>query len=140
MQQLLDFLLENWIPLSTTIGAVWLYFAERKKRQTEGRIGVNDATEGMQNMYDKFVADADRQYERLNNKIIELQESANKSTQERNTLSMELAQVKNEIAIDKKRILELEAKVTEYEAEIQKYKEQVRNLKAELNRYKNSKQ
>lgn len=138
MQQVLNFLIENWIPLSTTIGAIWLYFDERKKRQTEGRMGINDATEGMQNMYDKFVADANDQYDKLNQKIMKLQDNESKAVSERNEISLELSKLKSDVAKDKQRIFELETKVIEYEAEIQKYKEQVKNLKAELNRYKNS--
>lgn len=138
MQQVIDFILQNIPYIVTVIGAVWMYFAERKKRRAEGRIGINDATEGMQNMYDKFVSDANYQYDKLNQKILQLQTNEEIAVTERNTISEELRRVKTDIDKDKRRIAELENKISEYETEIQKYKEQVKTLKAELNRYKNS--
>lgn len=136
MLELIEFLKENWLPLFTTIGGVWLYFAERSKRKTEGRIGINDATEGMQNMYDKFVSDAGDQYDKLNAKVKTIQENEAKALEERDAFYKELTEIKHEIAFDKKRILELENRVVEYEEEIRKYKEQVKHLKTELSTYK----
>lgn len=136
MLDIIEFLKENWLPFFTTIGGVWLYFAERNKRKTEGRIGINDATEGMQNMYDKFVADANDQYDKLNAKIKGIQENESTALKERDVLNKELIEIKFEIAFDKKRILELENKIVQYEEEIRKYKEQVKNLKTELSTYK----
>ena len=136
MLEIIEFLKENWLPFFTVIGSVWLYFAERSKRKTEGRIGINDATEGMQNMYDKFVADANDQYDKLNAKIKGIQENESTALKERDVLNKELIEIKFEIAFDKKRILELENKIVQYEEEIRKYKEQVKNLKTELSTYK----
>lgn len=136
MLDIIEFLKENWLPFFTTIGSVWLYFAERSKRKTEGRIGINDATEGMQNMYDKFVADAGEQYDKLNLKIKGIQENESNALKERDSLNRELNEIRFEIAFDKKRILELENKIVQYEEEIRKYKEQVKNLKTELSTYK----
>ena len=136
MLEIIEFLKENWLPFFTVIGSVWLYFAERSKRKTEGRIGINDATEGMQNMYDKFVADAGEQYDKLNLKIKGIQENESNALKERDSLNRELNEIRFEIAFDKKRILELENKIVQYEEEIRKYKEQVKNLKTELSTYK----
>ena len=134
---LVNFLTENWLPFSTLVGGVWVYFAERKKRSTEGRLSINDATEGMQSMYDKFVNDANYQYDKLNEKITRLQENEYRALEERDRLSLELNRVKQEIAIDKHRILELESKILEYEEAIKQYKLQVKSLTTELNKYKN---
>ena len=139
MFDLLEFLKENWIPLTTTIGAVWLYFSERKKRHIEGRIGVNDATEGMQNMYDKFVTDADQQFEKLSQKITKLQENEKEYEKYKEDIAIEILTMKDELNTYKNRVADLGNKVLEYEMEIHKYKEQVKNLKSELNRYKNTK-
>lgn len=139
MLEIVEFLKENWLPFFTTIGGLWIYFAERSKRKTEGRIGINDATEGMQNMYDKFVSDASDQYDKLNSKVKVIQDNEAHALSERDALNKELMDIKHEIAFDKKRILELENRVIEYEEEIRKYKEQVRILKTELSTYKRNK-
>ena len=139
MNDLFEFLKENWIPLTTTIGAIWLYFSEKKKRHVEGRIGINDATEGMQNMYDKFVADADHQFEKLALKVKNLEESENDFSSYKRGVAIEITNMKREIELDKRRIIDLEGKIKEYEEQIQKYKEQVKNLNEELNKYKSRK-
>ena len=133
---MVEFLAENWIPLCTTIGGVWLYFSERMKRKTEGRISLNDATEGMQSMYDKFVADANYQYEELKEKIVHLQENEARALGERDGLAVQLRTIQFEIATDKRRILELEKRIREYEEAIAQYKIQVKDLTSELAKYK----
>ena len=137
MDEIFTFLKDNWMALTSTIGAVWLYFSERHKRKTESKININDATEGMQSMYDKFVADADRQYEKLNLKITSLQLDSDKASLQRDEVIKELQEVKNQLRHEKIIIQQLSEKLTEYEIEIAKYKEQVKNLKLELTKYKN---
>lgn len=133
---LVVFLSENWITLTSVVGGVWIYFSERRKRQTEGRISLNDATEGMQAMYDKFVEDANYQYDKLNEKITKLQENESKALQERDSLASELLGIKSDIVQDKRKILELESRILEYEEQIRQYKTQVKNLTTELAKYK----
>ena len=140
---MLDFLKDNWAAIVGTIGAIIIWFNERQKRKSEGRVGINDATEGMQNMYDKFVNDANLQYDKLNEKIKVLQESERNAVQERNDLSSTMYDIQKRMEADKTKISELERKIASYEKTIKNYEQkivdyesQVKILKDELKKHK----
>lgn len=140
---MLEFLRDNWVALLGTFGAIIVWFTERQKRRSEGKIGLNDATEGMQNMYDKFVEDANYQYDKLNEKIKTLQTSEETAVKERNEIYGTMADIQKRMEADKSKILELERKIASYEATIKTYELkivdyefQVTKLKDELKKHK----
>lgn len=133
---MLEFLKENWIAISTTIGAIVVWFNERQKRRSEGKIGLNDATEGMQNMYDKFVADANFQYDKLNEKINKLQQSENEAYKLRLELSNTIEDIQKKMKVDKNKIRELESKIAAYEATIKNYESKITDYETQVNKLK----
>ena len=140
---MIDFLKDNWIGILSALGAIIVWLAERQKRRNEGRVGINDATEGMQKMYDKFVEDASIQYDKLNEKIGKLQESESIAIKARNELSSTLEDIQHQMNADKKIIKELERKIAAYEQTIKNYEGkitdyelQVKKLKQELQKHK----
>lgn len=126
---MLEFLKENWLPISTAIGTIWIWFSERQKRKTEGKVGINDATGGMQAMYDKFVDDADVQYTKLNNKIEKLELDA---LTERNILTEKLNKLQTQVENDKYKIINLEQKIAGYELAIKSYELKILDYEAQV--------
>lgn len=133
---MLDFLRDNWIAITSTLGAIAIWFSERQKRRNEGKIGFNDATEGMQKMYDKFVEDANKQYDKLNEKISKLQESEAIAIDIRNELASTLENIQSQMKVDKNRIKELELKIAAYEESIKTYQSKILNYETQVKKLK----
>ena len=123
----MDFLRDNWLAVLSTLGAIIVWLSERQKRRVEGRIGINDATEGMQQMYNKFVDDADTQYQKMNEKITKL-ESIIDGLLEQQRLD------KDSISKLERRVNEQEITIKSYEQKISEYEIEVQRLKRELNK------
>lgn len=123
----MDFLRDNWLAVLSTLGAIIVWLSERQKRRVEGRIGINDATEGMQQMYNKFVDDADTQYQKMNEKITKL-ESIIDGLLEQQRLD------KDNISKLERRVNEQEITIKSYEQKISEYEIEVQRLKRELNK------
>lgn len=133
---MLDFLRENWVALSGTLGAIIIWLSERQKRRNEGRVGINDATEGMQNMYDKFVGDANFQYDKLNAKIEKLQNSEIEAILERNGLTEKLDKLHRQVEEDKQKMILLESKIADYEITIKSYELKIADYECQVKKLK----
>lgn len=131
---MLEFLAENWLLLLPTIGGAIAWISERKKRISEGRIGLNDATKGMQEMYDRFVEDASKQYDKLNMKIQSLEDNAIITNNDRERLLLQIKDIERQVETDKKRMLELETKISQYEETIRNYELKIREYEKEVSK------
>lgn len=136
MNDLLLFLKENWVTLTTTFGVATAWFVDRKKRAEELKITQSSSLEGMQNAYDKFVEDAQKQYDALNGKIEKFEERERKAIEERSALQESVKNLKETTESDKKTIEDLKKRITEYEVKIETYEKRVSELTAELSQYK----
>lgn len=136
MNKIVNFLLENWVPLTTLFGTVWLYFANRKKDKIELRSQTASALESMQTSYDKWVNDSNYRFEQLKAELVLLQEREREGLVIRAKLETELGALKKKADQDAEKIEHLTKQVAVYEAKIKEYDNQVKILKAALDESK----
>lgn len=122
MEWVKEFLNNNLIGLITAVSAVAALIVERRKRLAEQKRSEADALKGMQEVYDKFVADYDVKLDNMRKELLSLQtqlQAANEKIKE-----FELQAVK-----DKKEIASLRRKIEQYETELKSYKKSIGNEK-----------
>ena len=125
---ILNYLIDNLLPIAIAIGGAVAWFTESRKRKAEtkgvevvNKQGEATAMQGMQAVYDKFVEDVKTQ-------IAELRA-------ENAALRTEIAEVKRQAEKERKELTsevnELKAKNTELMAEIEKYVKELKQYRKE---------
>lgn len=133
-----EFLIENWIALSSTVGTIIVYISSRATRKEDLKERKATAVEAMQQAYDKFVEDSNKQYDLLISKIKDLEEKERTALTQRAILLNDMERLKKEHIEDKEKIASLQRKIEEYELKITHYEEEVTRLQKELSTYKNA--
>ena len=125
---ILNYLIDNLLPIAIAIGGAIAWVAEKKKRKAEidsvvvtNKQGEATALQGMQSVYDKFVEDVKTQ-------IAELRA-------ENAALRTEIAEVKRQAEKERKELTsevnELKEKNTALMAEIEKYVKELKLYRKE---------
>lgn len=129
MEWLREFLSNNLIGLITAVSAIVALIVERRKRVAEQKQSEADALQGMQTVYDKFVADTDRKIEELLDDVKRLQLSLTESDKKIKTLeealnsaNTKLREFEVQAVRDKEEIAGLRRKIEQYEIELKSYK------------------
>ena len=137
MNDVFLFIKDNWVSITGTIGVVIAWFFDKKNRKEETKIKQGSAMETMQAAYDKFVDDAQKQYNLMDAKITTLEDRERVAIAERAKLEENINTLKKQVSSDKKEMEQLQKRITEYEVKIKYYEEQVKSLTNELSKYKN---
>ena len=137
MNDVFLFIKDNWVSITGTIGVVIAWFFDKKNRKEETKIKQGSAMETMQAAYDKFVDDAQKQYNLMDAKITTLEDRERVAIAERAKLEENINPLKKQVSSDKKEMEQLQKRITEYEVKIKYYEEQVKSLTNELSKYKN---
>lgn len=140
---IIELLRENWVSVTGALGVAIAWFVEKKSRKEDLKIKQGSAMETMQSAYDRFVEDAQNQYNLLYDKIGVLETRERTAISERVSLQENIKALKKEMYIDKENIQKLEIRISEYEIKIKSYEEQltkyklrVESLTRELSKYK----
>ena len=74
MNEILKFIVENWVTLSSTIGMVILWFSKRKYDKVEFKKESSIALDGIESAYNKFVLNTNAKFEEFKREITDLKE------------------------------------------------------------------
>ena len=146
-----DLLAQALIPsVATMIGAIilkWQNYKQDKvalqKSKEEIRVTSATALDAMQNSYDKFVEDSQKQYDRLQQEIASLnatiqtiQNREREAIKELSAQATQIQSLKEQMATDKKLIADLTKKVDDYERQKVESDKKIAALEQELKTYR----
>lgn len=138
MDKILDFIINNWVSLSTTIGLITAYFVDKKKKaielsksKEEVKITKADAIKGMQDAYDKMVED-------VNNSLVNMKKDLENVNNQKSKLEEDILKLQKVIEDNKIIICKLNKTIVSYQKEIDIYQLQVKNLTEEIKTYRGS--
>ncbi len=65
MNEILKFVVDNWVSLSSTIGMIVVWFSKRKYDKVEFKKESSIALDGIESAYNKFVLNTNAKFEEL---------------------------------------------------------------------------
>ena len=136
MNEILKFIVDNWVTLSSTIGMIVLWFSKRKYDKVEFKKETSTALEGIANAYDRFVAITNAKVEELQKEINDLKEREKDWLVEKDNLQKQINGLVQQSTKDQSIIQSLKAKIANYEIKTKENENKIKLLETEVNSYK----
>ena len=136
MNEILKFIVDNWVSLSSTIGMVVLWFSKRKYDKVEFKKETSTALEGIANAYDRFVAITNAKVEELQKEINDLKQREKNWLLEKDNLQKQINGLVHQSTKDQSIIQSLKAKIANYESKTKENESKIKLLETEVNLYK----
>lgn len=136
MNELLKFIVDNWVTLSSTIGMIVLWFSKRKYDKVEFKKETSTALEGIANAYDRFVAITNAKVEELQKEINDLKQREKNWLLEKDNLQKQINGLIQQSTKDQSIIQSLKAKIANYEIKAKENESKIKVLETEVNSHK----
>ena len=136
MNELLKFIVDNWVTLSSTIGMIVLWFSKRKYDKVEFKKETSTALEGIANAYDRFVAITNAKVEELQKEINDLKQREKDWLVEKDNLQKQINGLIQQSTKDQSIIQSLKTKIANYETKTKENENKIKLLETEVNSYK----
>ena len=136
MNEVLKFIVENWVTLSSTIGMVILWFSKRKYDKVEFKKESSIALDGIESAYNKFVLNTNAKFEEFEREITDLKEREREWLVEKENLQTQINGLIQQSTKDQSIIQSLKAKITNYEIKTKENESKIKLLETEVNLYK----
>ena len=136
MNEILKFIVDNWVSLSSTIGMIVLWFSKRKYDKVEFKKETSTALDGIANAYDRFVAITNAKVEELQKEINDLKQREKNWLLEKDNLQKQINGLVHQSTKDQNIIQSLKAKIANYESKTKENESKIKLLETEVNLYK----
>lgn len=136
MNELLKFIVDNWVSLSSTIGMIVLWFSKRKYDKVEFKKETSTALEGIANAYDRYVANTNAKVEELQKEINDLKEREKSWLEEKENLQSQIDKLIKQSTLDQSTIQSLKSKIANYERKAKENESKIKVLETEVNSHK----
>ena len=136
MNEVLKFIVENWVTLSSTIGMVILWFSKRKYDKVEFKKESSIALDGIESAYNKFVLNTNAKFEEFEREITDLKEREREWLVEKENLQTQINGLIQQSTKDQSIIQSLKAKIANYESKTKENESKIKVLESEVNLYK----
>ena len=136
MNEVLKFIVENWVTLSSTIGMVILWFSKRKYDKVEFKKESSIALDGIESAYNKFVLNTNAKFEEFEREITDLKEREKDWLVEKDNLQKQINGLIQQSSKDQSIIQGLKAKIANYEIKTKENEGKIKILETEVNLYK----
>ena len=136
MNEILKFVVDNWVSLSSTIGMIVLWFSKRKYDKIEFKKETSTALEGIQNAYDRYVNNTNAKVEELQKEINNLKQREKEWLLEKDNLQYQINGLIQQSTKDQSIIQSLKAKIANYETKAKENESKIKVLESEVNSYK----
>ena len=136
MNEILKFIVDNWVSLSSTIGMIVLWFSKRKYDKIELKKETSTALEGIQNAYDRYVTNTNNKVEELQKEINDLKQREKDWLLEKDNLQKQINGLIQQSTKDQSIIQSLKAKIANYETKTKENEDKIKLLETEVNLYK----
>ena len=136
MNEILKFIVDNWVSLSSTVGMIVLWFSKRKYDKVEFKKETSTALEGIQNAYDRYVNNTNAKVDELQKEINDLKEREKDWLVEKDNLQKQINGLIQQSTKDQSIIQSLKAKIANYETKTKENENKIKLLEAEVNLYK----
>ena len=136
MNEILKFVVDNWVSLSSTIGMIVLWFSKRKYDKIELKKETSTALEGIQNAYDRYVNNTNAKVDELQKEINDLKQGEKEWLLEKDNLQYQINGLIQQSTKDQSIIQSLKAKIANYESKTKENESKIKLLETEVNLYK----
>ena len=136
MNEILKFVVDNWVSLSSTIGMIVLWFSKRKYDKIELKKETSTALEGIQNAYDRYVTNTNNKVDELQKEINDLKQREKEWLLEKDNLQKQINGLIQQSTKDQSIIQSLKAKIANYETKTKENENKIKLLETEVNSYK----
>ena len=136
MNEILKFIVDNWVSLSSTIGMIVLWFSKRKYDKVEFKKETSTALEGIQNAYDRYVNNTNAKVDELQKEINALKQREKDWLIEKDNLQHQINGLIQQSTKDQSIIQSLKAKIANYELKTKENESKIKLLETEVNLYK----
>ena len=136
MNEILKFIVDNWVSLSSTIGMIVLWFSKRKYDKVEFKKESSIALDGIESAYNKFVLNTNAKFEEFEREITDLKEREREWLVEKENLQTQINGLIQQSTKDQSIIQSLKAKITNYEIKTKENESKIKLLETEVNLYK----
>lgn len=136
MNEILKFVVDNWVSLSSTIGMIVLWFSKRKYDKIELKKETSTALEGIQNAYDRYVNNTNAKVDELQKEINDLKQREKDWLLEKDNLQHQINGLIQQSTKDQSIIQSLKAKIANYELKTKENENKIKVLETEVNLYK----
>ena len=136
MNEILKFIVDNWVSLSSTIGMIVLWFSKRKHDKIELKKETSTALEGIQNAYDRYVNNTNAKVDELQKEINNLKQREKEWLLEKDNLQKQINGLIHQSSKDQSIIQSLKAKIANYEIKTKENENKIKILETEVNLYK----
>ena len=136
MNEILKFVVDNWVSLSSTIGMVILWFSKRKYDKVEFKKESSIALDGIESAYNKFVLNTNAKFEEFEREITDLKEREREWLVEKENLQTQINGLIQQSTKDQSIIQSLKAKIANYEIKTKENESKIKLLETEVNLYK----
>ena len=136
MNEVLKFIVENWVTLSSTIGMIILWFSKRKYDKVEFKKESSIALDGIESAYNKFVLNTNAKFEEFEREITDLKEREREWLVEKENLQTQINGLIQQSTKDQSIIQSLKAKIANYEIKTKENESKIKLLETEVNLYK----
>ena len=136
MNEILKFVVDNWVSLSSTIGMIVLWFSKRKYDKIELKKETSTALEGIQNAYDRYVNNTNAKVDELQKEINDLKQREKNWLLEKDNLQYQINGLIQQSTKDQSIIQSLKAKIANYESKTKENESKIKLLETEVNLYK----
>ena len=136
MNEILKFVVDNWVSLSSTIGMIVLWFSKRKYDKVEFKKETSTALEGIQNAYDRYVNNTNAKVDELQKEINALKQREKDWLIEKDNLQYQINGLIQQSTKDQSIIQSLKAKIANYELKTKENESKIKLLETEVNLYK----
>ena len=136
MNEILKFIVDNWVSLSSTIGMIVLWFSKRKYDKVEFKKESSIALDGIESAYNKFVLNTNAKFEEFEREITDLKEREREWLVEKENLQTQINGLIQQSTKDQSIIQSLKAKIANYEIKTKENESKIKLLETEVNLYK----
>ena len=133
MNEILKFVVDNWVSLSSTIGMIVLWFSKRKYDKIELKKETSTALEGIQNAYDRYVTNTNAKVDELQKEINALKQREKEWLLEKDNLQKQINGLIHQSSKDQSIIQSLKAKIANYEIKTKENENKIKVLETEVN-------
>ena len=136
MNEILKFIVDNWVTLSSTIGMIILWFSKRKYDKIEFKKESSIALDGIEAAYNKFVININAKFEEFEKEINDLKQREKEWLLEKDNLQKQINGLIQQSTEDQSIIQSLKAKIANYEIKTKENEGKIKILETEVNLYK----
>lgn len=136
MNEILKFIVDNWVSLSSTIGMIVLWFSKRKYDKVEFKKESSTALDGIESAYNKFVLNTNAKFEEFEREITDLKQREKEWLLEKDNLQKQINGLIQQSTKDQSIIQSLKAKIANYETKTKENENKIKLLETEVNSYK----